>query len=262
MIAQACKRCKVHHIRSARPLVAVEQQGAAWIQGHATPSRTICTHRKASCWLGQHQVSRCQSDRRQSHAVPVNVPVALSLVVRPMFISLLCSVVFPAGVFLVRRLVLADAGDWVSQLPLMAKALRPSRNPLRGNCPSRWGIFLALLACRGISQWGGTSTWSQRQPGWRKWRQSGGSGRQGQRGTTRKRPAPRGVYRPKGGLSPLQRGPLVRRCGRAAPRTPTSIMARVWVPWERRGGVLSLAGPRVAHMAGPCACLLAESALR
>jgi len=235
MIAQAAPGCKVHHMRSTRQ--EVERSAVVW----RAACRSACSRQNAAFWACGQQFPI------------VGVPVCLSLVVR------LCSVL-PVGVpvflplvlrtryarALNRRPVLADAGDRVSHYPLAAQC--PYRHAMRGISPSRWGISFAALQWRLISQCVASARLARR-PGWGECRK--GRGRHGPRGTTRESPAPRGAHRPKGGPSSLQRGPLARRCGRAAPETPIHIMARRWVPWVCRRGTLSLWRPQGTHTARP-----------
>ncbi len=246
MIAQAALGCKVHHTRLTRQ--EVKRGTVVW----RAATCSACSRQNDSFWVCGQQFPI------------VGVPVFLPLVVR------LCSVL-PVGVpvflplvprtryarALNRRPVLAEAGDWVSHYPLLA-AQCPYRHAMRGISPSRWGISFAALQWRLISQCVASARLARR-PGWGECRK--GRGRHGPRGTTRESPAPRGAHRPKGGPSPLQRGPLARRCGRAAPETPIHIMARQWVPWVCRRGTLSLWRPQGAHTARPYACLPGGSTL-
>ena len=252
MIAQAwqrCKTCTVHHIRSTRLRVEVEQGGAGSRAAARSSCRNACARQNTSFWTCDRQVRRSPMCRRPSSAVPVGVPVALPLVVRPTCISPLYRGLCAPDLPLDPRLVLADAGDRVSRLPLWAAAQRPSRHTMRA-------ISRARAERHRISQWCGASTGQERQPAWRERRRD-----RGRQGTTRESPAPGGAHRPRGGLSSLQRGPLARHCGRAAPGTPTFIMARLWVSWFCPRGVLPLAAPRGTHTARPYACLPGWSAV-
>ena len=240
MIAQAwhqCK-CKVHHMRSARPRVEAEQGGVVWRAAARRPCPSACACQNDAFW--QAQVSRFPMSGRSCSALPVGVSVALSLVVRPLYRGL-CS----SSTLQNRRLVLADAGDRISHLPQVVPVKRPFHPAMRGTRPSLCGISLARQAACRISRWRVDEERLGSRPA---------RGRQGARGTARESPAPGGGYRPKGGPSP-QGGPPARQCGRAAPGTPISSMARVWVPWECLRGTLSLAGPLVTHTARPSACL-------
>lgn len=252
MIAQAWKTCKVHH-RSSRLLVEIEQAGQSPRASERRPGRGACPAQNASLYAWGLLARRFPLYRRPSSIVPM----ALPLVVRLTSISLLYSVLYTVGFPPDRRLVLADAGDRVPHLPLSAARHRPSHDARRSLHTSQWGISLAALQWWLISQQCMAGERSGRRPGWGEQR----SGRHGARATTRKSPAPGGAHRPRWGPSSLQRGPPARSVERAAPGTPTSIMARLWVTWECVRGTLSLAAPRATHTARPYACLPGGSAM-
>jgi len=223
MIAQAMKSRKVHHTGSVRCFVEAEQKGLV------------------PC------VAVCSMDRTCSPTGGNRFPVRYHCrILRPSGVSKGVSpfhVVYLSGVrpLYNRCLLLADAGDrGPSHLPLVPSYLYSwcHMTILVGYFASSVLVTSFFAVACGEARMTGEGTGLRRNG--KHWGRGKGAD------TYQVKFGRMGVHRPHKGAHrgplPLQRGCLARVNTGGQPLNPHNSMARVWVPWPGRRGVVSLEG--------------------